>query len=751
MGFDLRGALAQQAQGQVRPQLPPVVVEGGNPAVRPTTDATQVRGERRRRAARSARSATAPAQVSAPAGSTGATKPRDGIDGYFAYGTSAGTKMATPILELPRSVSTITAQEMADRDVQSTREALQYTAGVNTYYLEGQFTREYGLIRGFQGLQFLDGLRLNVNNYGIERYGLERIDVLKGPAATLYGQGSPGGLWDMTSKRPTDTAFAEALVRLGSYSALQGAFDVGGPVNADKSMLYRFVGVGKLGDGQIDFTRNERAYLAPSFTWRPNEDTSFTILASWQYDPNLTVLQPLPFRGTVLPGPTGQFIPRSLFVGEPGYHDTSLEQFRIAYELKHRLNDVFAVEQRLAYQNIDIKLHEVQSRATPNTTTTSRLVVDQAFQIDMYQVDNRLAADFDMGPLRHHAIFGIDYSATPSYQGTGQNAASPYTLNLYNPVYGQPLPASNPLTSNRYQDWRQAGFYAQDRVELGRLSVLFGARWDDVVQGQKTRVLNLNTGALSNPAWSIQPDQAATYNAGAIYNFENGIAPYASYSQTFTPITGTDFFGRGFVPVTGDQKEVGVKYIPPGVPLLMTVAAFDIVQYNVQTADLAHPGFAVQTSSVQSRGAEFELKTTHLYGFNVSAAYTYLDAKVIATNTAGGIGKHPVATPMNQASLWTTYRFASGALDGLTIGGGVRFVGDQAGDALNTFAVPSFTLFDLMARYQLGAVIPALANWDIGLNAKNVADTRYVGSCNDSLNCYYGPGRNISGVLRGRF
>ena len=104
-----------------------------------------------------------------------------------------------------------------------------------------------------------------------------------------------------------------------------------------------------------------------------------------------------------------------------------------------------------------------------------------------------------------------------------------------------------------------------------------------------------------------------------------------------------DFFGKTFVPTTGDQKEFGVKYLPPGLELLMTGAVFDITQYNVLTPDLAHPGRAVQTSSVQSRGAEFELKTTHLYGFNISAAYTYLDAKVISSNTAGVTGKHPIA------------------------------------------------------------------------------------------------------------
>lgn len=694
---------------------------------------------------------TPPAPARPSVDSDNVSQTRDGVDGYVAHGTTAGAKVATPLLQLPRSVSTVTRQEMADRDVESVRESLQYTAGVGTYYREGQFTRDYGYVRGFQALQFVDGLRLNVNNYGMEPYGFERVDILKGPAATLYGQGSPGGLWDLTSKRPTDQAFGEALVRFGVRNSVQGAFDVGGPVTEDHSLLYRVVGLGKMGDGQIDFTSNDRAFIAPSFTWRISEDTSLTILAAYQYDPHLSVLQPLPYAGTITPGPTGQFVSRSLFLGEPSYHDTSVKQARIGYEFKHRFNDVFSFQQNFYYQNIDINLNEVQGNpSAPGTTTVARQSAHQTFKIDMYQMDNRLKADFAMGPLLHHVVFGTDYSAVTAEQGSGTGTAT--ALNLYTPVYGQPFVNSPTITSLRYQDQRQAGAYIQDRIELGRLNVQLGARYDQLEQDQKTRVLNVGTGVFSNPAWTFQPDHGVTYNGGLIYHFENGVAPYASYSQTFTPTFGTDFFTRPFVPVTGDQKEVGVKYMPPGYDILMSAAVFDITQYNVQTRDLLHPGFAVQTSSVESQGGELEIKTTHLYGFNISAAYTYLDAKVIATNTAGGLGKRPVGIPMNAASLWTTYRFAGGGwLAGLTLGGGVRWVGDQAVDALNTLAVPSFTLYDLTARYDLGERFPTLKKWDVALNVKNLLDTRYVGSCDDALNCYYGPGRNITGTLRARW
>lgn len=745
IGAIAAGGSAEAQQARPDPTLPPVVVQPGQATPRSAADPGARPRNAARRTARAARSHANPAPI-APA-ENAASLPRDGIEGYFAQTTTAGAKVATPILQLPRSVSTVTQQEIADRDAQSVREALQYTAGVSSYFREGQFTRDFVSIRGFQALQFLDGLRLNVNNYGLEPYGFERIDVLKGPAATLYGQGSPGGLWDITSKRPTDQAFGEALLRFGLRNTMEGAFDVGGPVTSDRSLLYRVVGVGRFGDGEIDFTRNERAYFAPSFTWR-NEDTSLTILAAYQYDPHVTVLQPLPYQGAVVPGPTGQFISRNLFLGEPGFHDTSVQQARIGYEFKHQMNEVFSFQQNFYYQNIDINLNEVQSRASASTTTTARMAANQTFQIDMYQIDNRLKADFDNGMLRHHVLFGVDYSAVPNYQGTGTAAAT--NFNFYSPAYGTPVPTPI-ITTNRYQDQRQFGTYIQDRTEIGRLSVLAGVRYDNLEQDQKTRTLNTTTGVLSNPPWTLQPDHGLTYNGGLIYNFSNGVAPYASYSQTFTPTSGTDFFGRAFIPVTGDQKEVGIKYMPPGLDLLLTAAVFDITQYDVLTNDLSHPGFAVQTSSVRSQGGEVELKTTRLYGFNVSAAYTYLDAKVIATNTIGGVGKHPVGIPMNQASLWTTYRFAEGVMRGVTLGGGVRFVGDQAVDALNTLPVPSFTLYDLTARYELGALSPTLAKWDVALNVKNLMDTRYVGSCDDQFNCYYGPGRNIIGTLRARW
>jgi iron complex outermembrane recepter protein len=338
-------------------------------------------------------------------------------------------------------------------------------------------------------------------------------------------------------------------------------------------------------------------------------------------------------------------------------------------------------------------------------------------------------------------MFGVDYSSVPQYQGTGTNRGpSSFVFNFYNPVYGVPL-LSNPITSKRYTSQQQIGIYLQDRIEFGRLSVLFGARNDSANFDQDT------------PA-ARRRDNATTYNAGAIYAFDNGVAPYINYSQSFSPVTNapSDVRGNPFIPTTGDQLEGGVKYLPPGANLAVSAAGFKIRQNNVLTADLANPGYLVQTSSIEATGAEVEVKTTHLYGFNSSAAYTYLAPVVTATNTVGGIGKDPVSMPRHVASLWTTYTFAdTTALAGLTLGGGLRYIGSSYADDLNTLALPSFTLLDLSLRYRLGAIAASLNNWDVALNVKNVADKRYVGSCDSATQCYYGLGRTIDGTLRVRF
>jgi iron complex outermembrane recepter protein len=279
LSMQIGPALAQSGQS-----LPPVTVDAPKQqAARPTQPS--------RRAARSqsgARRATAPPQQQQTVDSAG----RGGIGergtgpvvGYLATQSVTATKTDTPILTTPQSISVVTKDQIEDQGAQNLTEALRYTPGVTIQSFGANAFFDSFKLRGFEAPRYLDGLRLPADNTTfaiprIETYGLERVEVLKGPSAALYGQSEPGGLLNMVSKRPTSTPQYEVVGSFGSFERFQGAFDIGGPIDKNGEFLYRIVGLARDSNSQTDFVQDNKLFIAPSFTWRPTMDTSFTILS----------------------------------------------------------------------------------------------------------------------------------------------------------------------------------------------------------------------------------------------------------------------------------------------------------------------------------------------------------------------------------------------------------------------------------------------------------------------------------------
>lgn len=667
-------------------------------------------------------------------------------EGLRASETSTGSKSDTPLERLPRSVSVVTEAEMKARDVQSVMEALAYTPGVyGAGYSSASLSREYPMVRGFLAYQFLDGLKLHDSNWAEEPYGLERVELLRGPASMLYGQGSPGGLINMRTKRPTADTVREVGLRFGSNGLRQGQFDLGGALNADATLQYRLTGMARESDGEIDYTEDNRRYLAGALAWKPSAATSLTVMASAQDDPSLTVHQPLPRVGTIVPGANGRFISQNLFLGEPTRHDSHKESWRIGYEFKHRFNETWSIEQNAAYKKVDIHVDEVQARGVASGATGwVRQLFAADYSIVTKQIDTRVVASFEAAGSQHRLMAGYDFAAVPNYQGTGTNRASNYVQDLYAPVYGQATPA-NPITSKRDQRLRQGGLYLQDQIAFGGLSVLAGLRRDHAVLDQRTAVLNASTGVFSNPAYTPKDDDATTAQFGLSYALAGGWSPYVNYAESFAPVTGTNAAGQPFEPTRGKQIEAGVKWVPPGRAIVASAAVYQINQRNVLTQDLANPSFATQTGEVRSRGGELEVKAGLAPGFDAIASYAYTDAVVTATTTANGLGKHPTGIPTQTASTWLSYRIGGqSALQGLTLSGGLRYVSTSSGDALNTFTVPSATLVDIGLRWSLAEVSPSLKGWETALTVKNATDKRYVANCDSATSCYYGVGRRVA-------
>lgn len=267
---------------------------------RPDRNASLQRSQRRTRA----RGSRQPAP-SAPAVITARETAWGHVDGYVATRSASGTKTDTPLIETPQAISVVTSDQIRDQGAQSVAQGLAYTSGVvaerggvNT----GGF--EYITGRGFQLEKYLDGMRMPNQAYNMpsyEVYNLERMEVLHGPASVLYGQSYPGGLINLVSKRPTDKAFGEINISAGTYNLGATSIDVGGPVDKDGKLLYRFTGVLRDNDTQVDNTKERRVSVAPAFTWRPDADTSLTVLANYQNDPSAGYYNFIPAVGTVLP------------------------------------------------------------------------------------------------------------------------------------------------------------------------------------------------------------------------------------------------------------------------------------------------------------------------------------------------------------------------------------------------------------------------------------------------------------------
>jgi iron complex outermembrane receptor protein len=255
---------------------------------------------------------------------------------------------------VPQSISVVTSGQMEARAVENIGQALNYSAGVVAEPFGTDPRYDVPIIRGFSAAdsQFLNGLKLirEFGSVGIESYGLERIEVLRGPASVLYGQGNPGGLINLVSKRPVWESFGEVNAEAGSFDRYTGSFDLGGPVSEDSDFAYRLTGLVRDGGTQQDYVDDDRYFLAPALTWTPSDDTSLTLLTSIQYDESLSPVG-LPNEYTI--SPDKNRLSRHLYLGEPDFDDSNRTLGSIGYEFQHRFDDNWTFRQNGRYLLLD--------------------------------------------------------------------------------------------------------------------------------------------------------------------------------------------------------------------------------------------------------------------------------------------------------------------------------------------------------------------------------------------------------------
>jgi iron complex outermembrane recepter protein len=749
---------AQTAGQDSTTQLPPVNVPAPVKRTQAPRAGQQSNAANAAARARRARAANAAARAAAAASAVSNVPPRETgrgpVEGIVAHESTTGTKTDTPIIETPQSISVVPKDQIEAQQVSTAKEALRYSAGADAD-TRGNFGL-YDIIysRGFPAQRYLDGMRLQGDagfvTPQVDLWGVERVELLRGPASILYGQGQPGGIVNIVSKMPMATPGGEVELVGGSWDHFQGAFDVGGPIDKQGQFEYRINGLFMDSNNQVDYAKQQRTMIAPSFTWHPDADTSFTVLLSYQHDPWGGYYNFVPSVGSLLPNPNGK-ISTNFYSGDPSYNQIDRVQYSGGYLFERRLSDVFTVRQNLRYLDTTGDLNQVlpfNGGLEADDATLDRYAQADHERIGAFTLDNQLQAKFATAAIQHTAFFGLDYQNTLYNQNLLQTAPEP-SINVFNPVYYQPIVvptlANAAVISLTDQLSTQTGVYGQDQMKIGNLVVVGGARhdWAD----SHTTVATFGTGTDSD---TTQQDEATTGRIGAVYLFDNGIAPYAVYAQSFNPNLGTEFDGTPFKPTTGTLYEAGARYVPPGFNAMLTASVFDLTEQNVLTPDPVNAGFDVETGEIRSRGVEFEGKASITKQLSLIATYTHDEVENTQTNEAGALGKVPVQVPENMASFWGDYTFRNGPMNGFGFGGGIRYIGHTYGDDANTELVPAYTLVDAALHYDFSHFGPQWKGYELQVNATNLFDKVYVAECN-TANCVYGLRRTVLATLRYRW
>ncbi|MBT2246995.1 TonB-dependent siderophore receptor, partial [Sphingobium sp. BHU LFT2] len=695
---------------------------------------------------------------------------RDDIIIVTATGQSSAistTKSATPIIESPQSISIISREEINLRASPTIADALAYTAGVQSESWGVDSRVDEVSVRGFgaggfsSNNNFVDGLRLPSGGQwtrpGFDSYALEQIEVLKGPSGALYGQTAPGGLVNIVTKRPTDEFQANVMLQAIGTTDLdnwnyQAAADVSGPITS--TLSGRIVGLSRYGDTQVEDVSIGRRYISPSLTWKPDDATTWTILGQYQQDKGGSTFQFLPALGALYPS-NGKYIANDDNLGEPDWNTFDRNQYLIGSFFEHKFNDAITIRNNSRYTHLDTLYRVVVLSGNTLTTcpssiaacipgqTISRRAVQGKGESDGLATDTQLEAKFTTGPVEHTLLGGVDYFHTEweHYRDLVSSSLVLPILDIFDPVSRGSAGYASNMSPQVYTETvsKQAGVYLQDQIKLGKLRLTVGGRQD----WAKDNTYNPITGNRY-----ITKSDAFTWRAGAVYMFDNGLAPYASYSESFQPQVSdptTNLTAEPFKPTTGQQYEAGIRY-QHGDNIYVTLGAYQITQQNMTTpatlADLptgstaatlaakpCAPSCQVQTGEGRVRGLEFESKATLPWGMAVIATATRMDSKVTKSNTAGQVGNELPQVPEWMASLFLNQTIEGGSLAGLGFGGGVRYTGKSYGDTANSLRIPDYTLFDLFIRYDLGKASDALEGMTFSINGRNIADKRYVATC----------------------
>jgi iron complex outermembrane receptor protein len=652
--------------------------------------------------------------------------------GYQVLGATSATKWETPILETPVSIQAVPRAVMEDQQVIELKDALKNVSGIQPAFGFGSLFNGF-TIRGFTSqvlnmTVFRNGLRRRTHAF--EMANVEQIEVLKGPAAVLYGRLDPGGMINMVTTRPEPKPVYSAQQQFGSFHLYRTVLDATGPVTADRSLLYRTTFAYQDSESFRDFENLERIFFAPSLTWTPSSRTEVHVNIEYKKDDRVTHFG-IPAIGT-RPAP----VPISRYLGDRTDDDGRFDHGdsdNILLELSwsHRLSPTWTVRQGFL---MDRDYYSMQYfppvRLREDNRTLERGFVKGNQQLTSYGTNLELTGRLQGLGVGHTALAGFEYYQF-SFTPKGTVLFPPMTpppafvppIDIFDPVYGHAQIPSN-LDPNLFMTFKERwyGLYLQDHLDLTHgLHLLVGGRVDIA------KVSNGISSVIPDMPLFDRTDHAFSPRIGLLYQPWPWLSVYGNFVKSIGPTAGFSIQGEPFKAERATQYEAGVKAALFGGRLTSTVAFYRLTKDNILSTDPTNPLARVPIGEARSRGIELDLSGQITDSLSVIGSYAYTDARITEDALGGNQGHRLPNVPLHSGSLWTWYRINTGAVSRLDVGAGAFAAGLRQGDEQSSFQLPGYVRVDAAAAY----------HWRVGdlklttrLNVTNLFDQRYFESSN---------------------
>jgi iron complex outermembrane receptor protein len=644
--------------------------------------------------------------------------------------SSIATKVETPVLETPRSISIVDRQTLDDLSAVNITQAHDYTVGMTP-----QDERGPAFARGFP-VDFYDLRRDGLRTYSWsvrEPVALDRIQYLRGSASVLSGDGSPGALVNLVLKKPMPVRRVEIGGSVGTLGFGRFTADATGPANDAKTVRYRAIGAGEwLGNG---FDNEERR-----FTFFPSVAIDLGARATLSIDTEVYHQRGRNYRHTV---PATAEAQRGDFSGFPwdfsaASPDDKWSGGNVApgVRLDMGLGRQSSLHVSGRYTRIDGDL-DIQALAglSPDGNTALRYHYREISTWDEFQSDAFATTKARTGRIEHRLVAGIETGLSTTDSQIGIGPAAP--LDIHDPVYG-PQPSAPPLSPTRF-DVTRVGLYATDQMQLSRMVTLVpGVRWSRIGIDDKVAAMTTSTSESSSDDAIVSP------SLGVVVLPRTWFSLYSTYTQGFAPPAPGQYLEGGLAPQLSEDAavEAGAKAELLDQRFILSAAGFRIRRTNVPEPDPR--GFSRQIGEADSHGIELEGVGAVVRGLTARAGYAWT-ATEITRDTLGASGRELPNAPRHKANLWIRYRFAPGAAAGLMVAGGIVYEGKRFTNRDNLVVAPAYTRLDVSSSWEFPGRRLAL-----GVAIENLTDLRYVRSGAGGV-LFAGPPRRVAVQLTSTF